>query len=199
MSYYRTPELNSDKNLQAYIIGLAIGDGNLSNPNSRAVKLRITCDIKYPNLIQHIIKSLKELLPENKVGVVKLKSNALDVYAYSNHLENLLGWKVGYGSKFIQNVSTPGWIKEKDEYKIKYLKGLIETDGSIYMDRGYPMVIFSTIIPKLTNDVNDIIISLGFKPHKYRIPQKHGTPFKYQIRLSKDVQKFLDLVKPDKS
>lgn len=31
----------------AYIIGVAIGDGNLSNSNGRAVRLRVTCDNKY--------------------------------------------------------------------------------------------------------------------------------------------------------
>ena len=199
MAYYRIPKLNPDKNLQAYVVGLAIGDGNLSNPNNRAVRLRITCDTKYPFLIKTIAKSLKLLFPENKVNIQKSKGNYVNVSVYSNHLENLLGWKVGYGSKFIQNVSTPGWIKEKNEYKINCLKGLIETDGCIYADRGYPMVIFSTIIPQLADDVNDMISSFGLNPHKYRIPQKHGMPFKYQVRLSKDVQRFLELVKPDKS
>ena len=31
---------NPDRDLQAYVIGLAVGDGNLSNPNGRAVRLR---------------------------------------------------------------------------------------------------------------------------------------------------------------
>jgi hypothetical protein len=46
--------LNADRQLQAYVIGLAIGGGNLSNPNGRAVRLRITCDTKYPALIARI-------------------------------------------------------------------------------------------------------------------------------------------------
>lgn len=199
MAYYRILKLNPDKNLQAYIVGLAIGDGNLSNPNNRATRLRITCDTKYPLLIKTIVRALSLLFPENKVSIQKSKGNYINVSVYSNHLESMLGWKVGHGSKSVQQVSTPKWIKEKDEYKIKYLKGLIETDGSIYMDRGYQMVIFSTIIPQLADDVHDIIISFGFNPHTYRVPQKQGTPFKYQVRLSKDVQKFLDLVKQNKS
>jgi hypothetical protein len=43
--------LNADPHLQTYVIGLAIGDGNLSNPNGRAVRLRIACDTKFPALI----------------------------------------------------------------------------------------------------------------------------------------------------
>ncbi|MDP3697316.1 MAG: LAGLIDADG family homing endonuclease [Candidatus Taylorbacteria bacterium] len=206
MSYYRTPPLNPDRDLQAYIIGLAIGDGNLSNPNKRAARLRITCDTKYPLLIKTIANSLELLFPENKVNIQKSKGNYVNVSVYSNHLENLLGWKVGYGSKFIQNVSTPKWIKEKNEYKIKYLKGLIETDGCIYNDRGYLMMIFTTIIPKLAEEVYEIIYSLGFHPHIYKIkikrqsnPHNYNRQILYHIRLSKNVQKFLDLVQPNKS
>ena len=199
MSYYRTPQLNTDKNLQAYIIGLAIGDGNLSNPNGRATRLRVSCDTKYPKLIKRISDSLGSLLPQNKVGLVKKEGNCSDVYVYSNHLENLLGWNANDGSKDLQKVSVPAWIQAKEEYKINCLRGLIETDGAIYADRGYKMVIFSTIISGLAHDVFGIFKSLGFSPKLYSIKQKPTGKLKYQVRLSKDVQRFLDLVKPDKS
>ena len=124
----------------------------------------------------------------------------MDVYVYSNHLENLLGWKAKGGSKDQQKVSVPVWIQDKKGYQINCLRGLIETDGSIYLDRGHRMVIFSSIIPNLAEDVFNLISSLGFKPHLYKVPEKKATHgHKYQVRLSKDVQRFLDLVKPDKS
>lgn len=183
----------------AYITGLAIGDGNLSLVR-KTVRLRISCDDKYPNLILRIISSLKLFFPQNKVGTVKKKENCTDVYVYSNQLENLLGWKAKGGSKDLQKVSVPIWIQEKKEYKINCLRGLIETDGAIYLDRGYKMAIFSTIITNLAEDVHNLINSLGFKSHLYKIPEKKATHgHKYQVRLSKDVQRFLDLVKPDKS
>ena len=46
--------LNTGPALQAYVIGLAIGDGDLSNPNGRAVRLRITCGSQYPALIAKV-------------------------------------------------------------------------------------------------------------------------------------------------
>ena len=200
MSYYRTLPISNDANLKAYVIGLAIGDGNLSNPNGRATKLRISCDTKYPLLIKRVATSLQELLPENKVNTIQKKGNCIDVYVCSNHLENLLGWKAKGGSKDLQKVSVPTWIQEKEEYKINCLRGLIETDGAIYLDRGYRMVIFSSIIPNLAEDVYNLINSLGFKSHLYKVPEKKSTHgYKYQVRLSKDVQKFLDIVQPDKS
>ena len=83
--------LNPDRLLQAYVIGLAIGDGNLSNPNGRAVRLRITCDTKYPALIGRIFFSLTQLFPGNKVSLVRSSGNFVNVSVYSNQLESLLG------------------------------------------------------------------------------------------------------------
>jgi hypothetical protein len=199
MSYYRTTRLYPDNNLKAYITGLSIGDGNLSVVR-KTVRLRISCDNKYPNLIQNIVTSLQTLLPDNKVSKTKRKANCTDVCIYSNHFEKLLGWEAKGGSKDLQKVSIPNWINTKPEYRINCLRGLIETDGAIYLDRGYRMVIFSTIIPSLATDVREAIVSLGFKPHLYKIPEKKSTHgYKYQVRLSKNVQEFLDLVKPNKS
>ena|SRR3989344_4025049 len=197
-------KLNSNKELQAYIIGLALGDGNLSSPGGRTTRLRVTCDKKYPFLYKKIITSLESLLPDNKVGIVDRDINCLDVSIYSNYLEDLLGWKAKGGSKFLQKVSVPNWIKGNKAYKINCLRGLIETDGSIYMDRGYKMVIFKSIIPNLTQDFYTMMTDLGFKPHLYTIQPKKTTIYQfnqqtaYQVRLSKDVFEFLELVKPEK-
>jgi DNA-binding transcriptional regulator WhiA len=196
--YFRKTILNSDKELQAYVIGLALGDGNLSNPNGRAVRLRISCDTKYPFLIQKIIASLKNLLPQNKIGTVNKKDkNCTDISVYSNCLEKLLGWKARGGSKFNQKTSVPDWIKQNDGYKINCLRGLIETDGAVYNDRGYRMIIFTSIIPELANNFYEMTLSLGFHPHIYEIKQHHKQTL-YHIRLSKNVDKFLELIKPEK-
>jgi hypothetical protein len=196
----RISPLNPDRRLQAYVIGLAIGDGNLSNPNGRAVRLRITCDTKYPALIRKISCSLKQLLPENRVSLVGSKGNYLNVSVYSNHLEALLGWKASGGSKHRQCVEVPGWVCGDRSLSIPCLRGLIETDGAIYKDRGYPMVIFSTVIANLAQQVYVMIQELGFCPHLYRTRQcPTNASFKYQVRLSQDVPAFLALVQPLKA
>lgn len=196
----RVALLNPNRALQAYVIGLAIGDGNLSNPNGRAVRLRITCDTKYPVLISRISTALAELLPNNKVSVIRGNGNYVNVSVYSNHLEGLLGWKASGGSKARQCVSIPEWISADHSLIINCLRGLIETDGAIYKDRGYPMVIFSTIILPLAAQVHAMMYALGYRPRFYNIdPVLPGVSRKFQIRLSKDVLAFLDLVQPAKA
>jgi hypothetical protein len=193
----RVAGLSADRRLQAYVIGVAIGDGNLSNPNGRAVRLRITCDTKYPGLIVKTRDALARLLPDNKVGVVGSRGNYVNLSVYSNHLESLLGWTAYGGSKQLQDVRVPAWILAKRPLSIPCLQGLIETDGAVYMDRGYPMVIFSTVIEGLAKQVSSMMERLSFRPRMYSVPQAAGTTsLKYQVRLSRDVPAFLELVQP---
>lgn len=189
----RAPNIMSlNKNNLSYIIGLAIGDGNLSNPNGRAVRLRITCDLKYKNLIKRICSAIKILLPKNRVSLIKRSRTFCDISCYSNKWENWLGWKAKEGPKYKQKVSIPNWIKENKNYSIYCLRGLLETDGSIYTDRGYKMVNFVTIIPRLASDVIKIIKKIGFSPHIYKIATITKT--RYNIRLSKNTDNFLKTI-----
>ncbi len=105
---------------------------------------------------------------------------------------------MGKGSKIDQRVSVPTWIKENDEYKVYCLRGLLETDGTIYSDRGYPMVMFTSAIPKLANEVYQMILSFNFVPHLYKITQNRNGHTIYRVRLSKKVSEFLVLVRPEK-
>jgi DNA-binding transcriptional regulator WhiA len=177
----------------AYIVGIAMGDGNLSNPNGRATRLRITCDNKYPNLIRSILYSVRNIFPNNQVSLVKRKDNCVDISCYSNKLEGFLGWKVGFGSKHIQKISVPDWIKNDRKFTISCLKGLFETDGSIYIDRKYLMANFVTTIPSLAKDVIEMIRSLDFKPNIQKFKQKNGKT-KHTIRISKNTKGFIKLV-----
>lgn len=176
----------------AYIVGVALGDGNLSCPNGRATRLRITCDSNYPALAKEIQKSLSELFPNNKVSSSPgPKESYFNISVYSNKLNELIPWEVGKGSKFEQCARVPDWILCNINFVRPCLKGLIQTDGSIYSDRGYKMVNFTNVTETLADDVFKMIQQLGYTPHKYKAKQKTGN-YKYTIRLSKNVDGFIN-------
>lgn len=179
-----------DRKLAAYVIGVALGDGNLSNPNGRAVRLRISCDTKYPFLLEHIKKSVQQLMPKNKVGFVKTPRRCVDISCYSNLWESILGWKAKEGSKYIQRVKIPEWIKRSRTCIKECLRGLMQTDGSLYHDRGYLMVNFTSSIPSLANDTFSLIQKLGYKPNMQIFAYTYKKT-KYTIRVSKDSRRFV--------
>jgi DNA-binding transcriptional regulator WhiA len=173
----------------AYLVGASLGDGNLSCLNRRSTRLRISCDTKYPNLINYLVKKIRLLLPRNRASVVKKEGRCIDVSSYSNHWEAWLGWTAHNGSKHVQNVGVPDWIKIDQSYSIECLRGLFQTDGSIYIDRGYTMVNFVSIIPRLARDVFSMTRQLGFTTHMYAIRGAKNT--RYNIRISKNVAEFI--------
>lgn len=181
----------------AYIVGVALGDGNLSNPNGRAVRLRITCDNKYPKLIIETAKTLQDIFPNNKVSLINRKDNCTDISIYTNKLELLLPWSHSSGSKYDQNVQVPQWIINDTNFSKSCLRGLIVTDGSIYKDRGYLMVNFATNIKLLADDVVNMINEIGFKPTISSTQQPSGKP-KYTVRVSKNSKEFLKEIKLNK-
>jgi len=174
----------------AYITGVALGDGNLSNPNGRAIRLRISCDIQYPNLIKYIAKHIKQVLPKNKVALTKRTDNCVDISCYSNLWPQILCWK-NTSSKKSQNVNIPDWIYTQKTYIKSCLRGLLQTDGSIYTDRGYMMINFTNELEDLSLSVFDMMHTLDYRPHIYKhTSKKHGRT-KYTVRLSKNVSHFI--------
>ena len=180
--------VSADKKLHAYVVGLALGDGNLSNPNGRAIRLRITCDKKYVKLNEHIYNSLQEFLPDNKTFIID-RGTCLDIGVHSNKLENLLGWKAQEGSKYKQKVKISDWILKDKIFIRECLRGLVQTDGSIYKDRGYLMVNIVSNIPSLAGSIVIGINKLGYKPNI----QIHEDPktTKHTIRISKNTTQFI--------
>lgn len=176
----------------AYIIGVALGDGNLSCPNGRATRLRVTCDAKYPILAKTIAHSLQKLLPDNAISIVRTpgKVTYFNISVYSNKLNDWLPWKVGFGTKEEQLARVPEWIMSDKEYSRECLRGLLQTDGSIYFDRDYLMVNFCNNIQLLANDVYSMLQSIGFRPTLTSTPSKKGR-IKYTVRVARESQRLI--------
>lgn len=186
-----------EKRLLAYLVGVALGDGNLSNPNGRAIRLRITCDARYPAICNEIIDALSTLLPQNKISKVSRKPTYYDISIYSNRLRDLIPWEVGKGTKLVQKPSVPQWVLQKNIFMIPCLRGLLQTDGSIYTDRGYRMINFTNHIHALALDVYNMMYALGYKPKFYAV-RLNNSNTRYTVRLARDTESFLQLTRLEK-
>ena len=186
----RPPVTYKLKKTLAYVVGVALGDGNLSNPNGRAIRLRVTCDSRYPGIQNEIQAALRTLLPKNRVATVPRKATFLDISAYSNHFADWMPWQVGKGSKLVQNARVPEWIFSQPVFVKECLRGLIQTDGSIYIDRGYKMINFTNACEPLVSDVISMVKMIGFRPTISKVNKELRT--KYTVRIARDVDKFIN-------
>lgn len=107
-------------------------------------------------------------------------------------------WKVGMGSKFQQLARVPLWIQKSKTYSRHCLKGLLQTDGSIYRDRGYLMVNFTNHTQPLVEDVFHILETLGFRPTVSKTATKNGG-LKYCVRLARNAETLIQKVGLSKS
>lgn len=99
-------------------------------------------------------------------------------------------WRVGSGSKIAQQARVPDWIKANKAYSIACLRGLLQTDGSIYRDRGYLMVNFVNHIAPLADDVRNMLEALGFHPRMYTIREVGGN-MKHTVRVARQTEALL--------
>lgn len=181
--------IQEDKKRLAYLIGIALGDGNLSNPNGRAIRLRVTCFSGYPRIAREILQTIQLLLPQNKISIVKKGGRCFDISVYSNKLKTWMPWGVGKGSKIIQQACVPCWILEDLTFSKECLRGLIQTDGCIYTDRGYQMVNFTNNNETLSRNAYTMMENLGFKPNFSKVI--NSGHLKYTSRISRDAKRFI--------
>lgn len=110
----------------AYLIGVICGDGSLCQA-PRTVQLCISCDTRYPHLIETYCDLILELLGR-KANITDYGTYA-QVRTNSVALPQILGLPTGAKA---QDYPIPAWIWEEDSYLRFWVRGLIETDGNIY-------------------------------------------------------------------
>lgn len=118
----------------AYLLGCYLGDGYISKQGKYTYRIRIACDVQYPEIITEIKTALASVT-SNNVNVAKTKSNAVDVFSYSCHLPRMFP-QHGVGRKHTRRIELAPWQKNIiDQFPEHFLRGLYHTDGSRYQHK----------------------------------------------------------------
>lgn len=196
----------------AEFIGIMLGDGNLYyNQPSKIYFIRVcnhTIDDKeYRIFIKNLFKKLfgEKFKPfQYKKTETVLTSNNKNIF----HLLEDYGLK--RGNKKINNLGIPKWIMEEERYLKACIRGLIDTDGSVFQKsrgKGIPQIEISSKITKLQETFRDGLINMGFKPSNWS--KGSNTPncglysreqvFKYSKEIGfnnpKHMKKFINIIK----
>lgn len=166
-----TPE-ESEK--LAEFIGIMLGDGNLTKIKGYKIgvySIRIVGDSRFDRYyLINFVKPLIEELFEIKVNLYKIKKeNGLNVNAYGLNLVNFLEEKgLKAGDKIRSQVTIPNWIKNNNLYLRACLRGLYDTDGSVYKltNQNSHQISFRNYNYTLITDVRESLLSLGIKCSK---------------------------------
>lgn len=114
----------------AEFTGIIIGDGGISK-NQTTITLHHIDDKKYA---EFVIKLIKKLFGVKPSVYHYPKKSVNDIVISRIKLTEFLTEKMGFkiGSKTKQQIDIPDWIKQNNNFQIACLRGLIDTDGSIF-------------------------------------------------------------------
>lgn len=190
----------NDSEKLAEFYGVMLGDGNShrtkyykSRDNKRGVyAIRIVGDSRFDrNYLLNYVKPIIENLFKIKVTVkFYTNKNALHLESYGIKLIEFLEIK-GFepGNKIKNKLRIPNWIKSNKNYLKACLRGLYDTDGSVYKLTGQNshQICFTNVNQYLLQDVRNSLLLLGITCSK--ISNKD-----IYITKKSELRKFLKLV-----
>lgn len=135
------------------LLGLYLGDGCISQ-HARTQHLRIFFDAKYPGLIGRAQSLLSRCFPANKNSVHRVTGcNEYVLAAYSQHLACLFP-QHGPGKKNARPIVLERWQERLlAEAPIPFLRGCINSDGCVFLNRTGP---YEYLSYEFTNTSEDI-------------------------------------------
>ena len=172
---------------EAELIGAHAGDGTLYKTNSNSLVWELRGSPKEKDYyLDHIVPLLQEIF--NKTFKTKYRAGgSYGIQTCDKDIINfLLSNEFKPGSK-TYSVEVPYYIlKSKKEIKLSFLRGLFDTDGCLYIEKGYPKLEFGFASKPLRDTLADLLKSLDFRFSIWESKSRRkGTPcIAYKLRIS---------------
>ena len=191
---FRKPKLSTKL---AEFIGIMLGDGGVGKLQI-SITLNSIKDLDY----SRYVVSLCESLFDHKPKIRKRKNaNALEIYFNGKNLVKMLtDFGLIQGNKVKNQVDVPSWIKSNLKFKRICLRGLMDTDGGVFIHkykvRGkiykYKKIAFSNYSIPLLDFVYQTLKENGLNP---KITKRENVVNK-QVWLynSHEVEKYLTVI-----
>lgn len=132
-SHRKVIEIPSESACLAEFIGIEFGDGGIGNPWQVVITVNSEQDKKYAGYVVNLIEKLFGLEP--RVWKRKGKKALLIVSSSTSLVDFLVSKGVVRGNKIAQNFDVPEWISGRSTYERAFVRGLIDTDGCLFIHR----------------------------------------------------------------
>lgn len=156
------------KELAAFV-GIMLGDGSIRSKYQFTVSFNYKTDREYSGYVAGLIKRLFSV--RHKIIRKKDCLGADIVVSSASLFSFLLDQGLKAGNKIKNQVDIPGWVKSNVEYQKACLRGLFDTDGSLYCHRykvnkkwyEYLKLDFSSCSKPLLRSAYEILSNLGIR------------------------------------
>jgi intein/homing endonuclease len=176
----------------AELVGILAGDGHIG-----AYQISVTTNSKTDlEHIKYTKKLFEKIFPATAFITFRSDCNACVMTVSSKSIGDALVKKgMVRGHKIRGSLCMPEWIKSNSSFKKAFLRGLFDTDGSVYLDRhiiknktyeNISMLFTNRCIP-LLDDFKASLIEFGFRP-----TQK--TDFAVFLRRKEDIRRYFEII-----
>jgi hypothetical protein len=138
------------------LLALYLGDGCISE-HPRTQRLRVALDMKYPQIIRDAQSLLKRCFPDNRVDAVP-SIGCVYVSIYSSHLSCLFP-QHGRGRKHDRPITLEPWqVSLVADAPWPLLRGLVRTDGCVFINRTGPYEYLSYDFTNMSSDIVELFV-----------------------------------------
>ena len=183
----------------AEITGIMLGDGNLY----LSKKLKFYTTVCFNKKETYYLDYVKNLF-ESYFFPYKFRIQELEYEFLLRNISKCVGkilvlTGIKEGNKVKNKVSIPKWVFGNGNFLKSALRGLFDTDGSVFRKyNNYAQISFKFAGYDLTNSVREALIKLGFTPTKIQLghSSKGGTDWKFYLSRQEEIKKFFHEIKP---
>lgn len=170
-SHRKAVVIPSESPWLAELLGIVFGDGGINNPWQVVVTLSALKDQLYAKFVSALFTQLFGI---SIVVRKQTRDNTLRLVCSSTNVVDFLVSKGAVrGNKIRQQIVAPLWINQDPAYQAAFVRGLVDTDGCLYIHKhvvgrkmhGNIGLCFTSYSKKLIGDVARILKSFGVVPH----------------------------------
>lgn len=114
------------------LCGIILGDGGMSK-NQLTITLHHIDDKDYSKFVIKLIKKLFKINPSIYHDITNSVNDI--VVSRVNLIKFLISLGLVTGNKIKQQVDIPNWIKRNNKFSIACVRGLVDTDGSVFIHK----------------------------------------------------------------
>lgn len=183
-----------------HLLGLYLGDGSIATHPRNVYRLRITLDVKYPQIVAACEASMQRVVPRNRVGRQLRRCNCYEVHAYSKSWPCLFP-QHGPGPKHTRPIFLAEWQQRLAErWPEQLIRGLIQSDGcrAINTGRGgwrHPRYAFTNVSTDITSIFCSACDCLGLR-WTASFPSRESAAVSIYVSRKADVARLDELVGP---
>lgn len=142
----------------AELFGILLGDGHISH--FQVVVTLGNKEVRYANHVQELMQRVFGGEPRISIR----KKGYRDVYLGSTEITRWLTKEGMVPNKFKSQVDVPLWIFKRRAFSEAFLRGVFDTDGSIYALKYGMQLSFSNRSVPLQRSLHAMLKKLGYKP-----------------------------------